>query len=62
MYQSQEKGGYETLNGFLVARLDRIPAGDEMCTVEYEGFRFTVLSVNDNTIQRVKIEKIQDAW
>ncbi len=57
-----EKGGYETLNGFLVARLDRIPAGDEMCTVEYEGFRFTVLSVNDNTIQRVKIEKIQDAW
>ena len=32
-----------------------------MCTVEYEGFRFTVLSVNDNTVQRVKIEKTQEA-
>ncbi|MEZ3434137.1 MAG: CBS domain-containing protein [Lachnospiraceae bacterium] len=53
-----EKEEYETLNGFLVAKLDRIPGEDEMCVIEYEGYRFTVLEVNDNTIQRVKIEKL----
>lgn len=53
-----KKEEYETLNGFLIAQLDRIPGEDEMCVVEYEGYRFTVLEVNDNTIQRVKIEKL----
>lgn len=55
-----EKEDYETLNGFMVARLDRIPAEDEESVVEYEGYRFTVLEVNDNTIQRVKIEKLDE--
>lgn len=53
-----KKEEYETLNGFLIAQLDRIPGEDEMCVVEYEGYRFTVLEVNDNTIQRVKIENL----
>ncbi len=56
-----EKEEYETLNGFLVAQLDRIPGEDEHCVVEYEGYRFTVLEVNDNTIQIVKIEKLEEA-
>ena len=56
-----EKDEYETLNGFLIAELDRIPGEDEECVVEYEGYRFTVLDINDNTIQRVKIEKLADA-
>lgn len=49
---------YETLNGFMIAQLDRIPGEDESCVVEYEGYRFTVLEVYDNTIQRVQIEKL----
>ncbi len=53
-----KKEEYETLNGFLIAQLDRIPGEDEMCVVEYKGYRFTVLEVNDNTIQRVKIENL----
>ncbi len=56
-----EKEEYGTLNGFLVAQLDRIPGEDERCVVEYEGYRFTVLEVSDNTIQRVKIEKLAEA-
>lgn len=56
-----EKDEYETLNGFLIAQLDRIPGEDEHCVVEYGGYRFTVLEVNDNTIQRVKIEKLPEA-
>ena len=54
-----EKDEYETLNGFLVDKLDRIPQEDESCEVEYEGYLFTVLSVDNNIIQRVKIEKQQ---
>jgi len=55
-----EKEEYGTLNGFLIAQLDRIPGEEERCVVEYEGHRFTVLEVNDNTIQRVKIEKLAE--
>ena len=52
-----EKDEYETLNGFLVHQLDRIPGEDEQCVVDYGGYRFTVLLVDNNIIQRVKIEK-----
>lgn len=55
-----EKEDYETLNGFLVDQLERIPAEDEKCVIEYEGYRFTVLFVDDNIIQRVKIEKLPE--
>ncbi len=51
---------YETVNGFLIDQLDRIPAEDERCVVEYEGYRFTVLSVENNTIETVKIEKLPE--
>ena len=49
---------YETLNGFLTGQLDRIPGEDEHCVVESEGYRFTVLKVDNNAIQSVRIEKI----
>ncbi len=47
-------GGVETLAGFLLARLGRIPRGGE--TIEYEGRRFTVLEMSGNRISRVRIE------
>ncbi len=49
---------YETLNGFMIDQLDHIPSEDEKSVVEYENYRFIVLEVNDNMIQRVKIEKL----
>ena len=52
-----EKDEFETLNGFLIQQLDRIPGEDEQCIVDYGGYRFTVLLVDNNTIQRVRIEK-----
>lgn len=55
-----EKEEYETLNGFLIDQFDRIPGEDETCVAEYEGYRYTVLSVDNNTIERVKIEKVQE--
>ena len=52
-----EKEEFETLNGFLIHQLDRIPGEDEQCVVDYGGYRFTILLVDNNTIQRVRIEK-----
>ena len=48
--------GVETLAGFLLARLGKIPRGGEV--VEYEGRRFTVLEMSGNRISRVRIEKL----
>lgn len=56
-----DKENYGTLNGFLIDQLERIPSQDEHCVVEYEGYRFTVLLVDNNTIRRVKIEKLPEA-
>ena len=55
-----DKENYGTLNGFLIHQLERIPSQDEHCVVEYEGYRFTVLLVDNNTIRRVKIEKLPE--
>lgn len=52
------KEEYETLNGFLIDELEHIPGEDENCVVEYEGYRFTVLAVDNNAIQSVRIESI----
>ena len=49
-------GGAETLAGFLLARLGKIPRGGE--TVEYEGRRFTIVEMSGNRISRVRIEKV----
>lgn len=48
------EGGVETLAGFLLARLGRIPRGGE--SIEYDGRRFTVLEMIGNRISRVRIE------
>ena len=58
LHTSFDKEEYETLNGFLIHQLDRIPGEEEHGTVMYEGYLFTVLEVDNNAIQSVKIEKI----
>jgi CBS domain containing-hemolysin-like protein len=48
-------GGFETLAGFLLFRLGKIPrAGD---SAEFQGRRYTVVEMERNRIARVKIEK-----
>jgi CBS domain containing-hemolysin-like protein len=53
------EGGAETLAGFLLARLGKIPRGGE--TIEYEGRRFTVLEMNGLRISKVRIEVVPQA-
>jgi CBS domain containing-hemolysin-like protein len=49
--------GFETLGGFMLAKLERIPRGGEM--LEYDGRRFTVLKMDGLRIAQVKVEPVQ---
>ena len=53
-----EEEDYDTLNGFLISRLDRIPNEEERPDVVYGGFRFLVLRVENNMISLVRVERI----
>jgi len=46
--------GFETLAGFVLANLQKLPQGGE--TFEHEGRRFTVVEMDGRRIARVKIE------
>jgi putative hemolysin len=49
--------GFETLAGFVLARLQRIPYLGE--SFEYEGHRYTVEEMDGHRIAKVKIEKVE---
>jgi CBS domain containing-hemolysin-like protein len=49
--------GFETLAGFVLHRLGRIPSSGD--TVEYEDYRFTVLSMDRNRIAKIKVERFE---
>jgi putative hemolysin len=46
--------GFETLSGFVMAQLGKIPSGGE--AFDYDGRRYTVLQMEGRRITRVKIE------
>ena len=51
--------GFETLAGFVLARLQKIPSvGDSL---EYEGHRFVVESMDGHRIVQVRIENVEPA-
>src|ERR1700682_30621 len=49
--------GFDTLAGFILARLQRIPSVAE--TFEFEGHRYTVEEMEGHRIAKVKIEKTE---
>ncbi len=46
---------FETLNGFLISKLDKIPEPDEEYKVDYEGYQFEILSVEHKMITSVRV-------
>lgn len=51
------KEEFETINGYLTSILDHIPTPDDKEVVA-KGYRFQILSVRNNIIQKLKAEKI----
>ena len=49
--------GYETLAGFVLAKLQRIPANGD--SFEFEGRRFTVVGMDGHRVESVKIKAPQ---
>lgn len=50
-----EEDDYETLNGFLISQLDRIPKEDERPEITVDGVLYKVLNVENKMISLVKI-------
>ena len=50
------EGDYETLAGFIMDELQCIPKDGEMNEVIFENVKFTVLSVEDRRIEKIKVE------
>lgn len=55
-----ENEEFETLNGFLISRLDKIPEPDEQFDVDYKGYNFKILSVENKMIQSVLVTKLSE--
>lgn len=51
---------FETLNGFLISRLDRIPDEDENTEIQEYGYNFKIISVEKNVIQSVLVTKLPE--
>ncbi len=58
---SFEESEFETLNGYLIWKLDRIPEPDEDFSVTVDGYSFKILSVNNHMIQSVLMSKLPEA-
>ena len=55
-----EQEEFETLNGFLISKMDRIPREDEQFEVEYQGYNFKVMTVKSNVIQTVLVTRLEE--
>ena len=58
-WQLPRRGGVETLAGFMLTRLGKIPTREE--TGEFQGRRFTVLEMSENRISQVRIERMENS-
>ncbi len=55
---SFENSEFETLNGFLISKLDRIPEEDEEFEIVVDGYLFKILEVCNKMIQSVQVTKV----
>ncbi|MCH5342585.1 MAG: HlyC/CorC family transporter [Acetatifactor sp.] len=52
---------FETLNGYLISKLDRIPEPDEEFDVDHEGYNFKILSVENKMITSVLLTRLPES-
>lgn len=50
----------ETLNGFLVNKIGRLPVEQEEISVEYKGYEFKSVEVLEHVFEQVKISKVME--
>lgn len=57
---SFEEQEFETLNGFLISKMDKIPEENEDFVVDVDGYEFRILSVENRMIKSVLVTKLPD--
>ncbi len=53
-----EENDFDTIGGFVINLIGRIPEPGERPSAEYGGVRFTVISVDDKRIKKLRAEKL----
>lgn len=59
-FEVGEEENYETLNGFLIAKIDKIPGEDDRIEVRAHGYCFKILAVENKIIQKVRAARIPE--
>lgn len=54
-----ERREFDTMSGFVVELLGRIPEAEETPSVQYESVLFTVLLIEDNWVSKIKAQILQ---
>ena len=53
-FQEEE---FDTLNGFMISRMDRIPEENEKFSIAVDGYQFQILKVENRRIEKVLVTK-----
>lgn len=53
-----EEEEIDTLGGFIVSKMEKIPEKGDKFVMEFQGYKFEVIEVSDKRIKKVKITKI----
>lgn len=51
---------FDTLNGYMISKMDRIPEENEDFSITVDGYSFTILSVKNKMIKSVLVSKIKE--
>lgn len=58
--EDAKEDDFETLNGFLISLIDKIPSDDEVFSTTAYGYLFEILSVENKIIRMVKVTKLPE--
>lgn len=51
---------FDTLNGFMISKMEKIPDENEEFTIEVDGYSFRILKVENRVIKSVLVRKLPD--
>ncbi|WP_077611210.1 hemolysin family protein [Clostridium sp. Marseille-P2415] len=58
-FEEEDYDSYDTINGLLISKLDRIPQEDEQTEVSILGYNFKILQVENKMIHTVRVQKAE---
>lgn len=56
-FEEQDKENFDTLNGFLTSRLGHLPKENEHAEIQFGGFLFSIVKVENRTIKLVNAKR-----